>query len=151
MSTRFTYRGTPMVDSYSLRLALATAEVRDAICDHVAMKLAEKGYEDVSPATLNFLGALDCGVNYGSEIARSLNVSRQFVAKMVRELAEAGYLEQKEGVGRQKQILFTKKGEKLMSEVRKILADLDSVLIDQEGEAILKKAIKVLEKMKTLL
>ncbi|MDZ7736024.1 MAG: hypothetical protein U5P41_07910 [Gammaproteobacteria bacterium] len=50
--------------------AQATAEVRDSICDHVAMKLAEKGYHDVSPATLNFLGALDCGVkNHGSEIA----------------------------------------------------------------------------------
>lgn len=137
-----------MVDSYSLRLALATAEVRDGICDHVAMKLAEKGYADVSPSTLNFLGALDCGVNYGSEIARNLKVSRQFVARMVRELGEAGYLEQKEGAGKQKEILFTKKGERLMSEVRKILATLDRVLIEQEGEAALKKTIRVLGNIK---
>jgi len=136
-----------MVDSQSLRLALATAAVRDRITEYVAMKLVEKGYEDVSPATLNFLSALDCGVNYGSEIARSLKVSRQMVAKTVRDLCEAGYLEQVEGRGRQKQILFTKEGERLMSEVRKILAQLDKLLIKQTGEAALKKAIRVLESM----
>ncbi|MDZ7736023.1 MAG: hypothetical protein U5P41_07905 [Gammaproteobacteria bacterium] len=67
---------------------------------------------------------------------------------MVRELSAAGYLQQKTGTGRQKPILFTRKGEKLMSEVRRILAQLDDVLVEQTGKAALKKAISVLEGIK---
>lgn len=137
-----------MVNSSSLRLALATATVRERICDYVTLELKDKGYQDVSSSTLNFLSALDCGVNYGSDIARSLKVSRQMVAKTVRELCEAGYLEQGEGAGRQKQILFTMKGERLMSDVREILAELDAVLVEQMGGTALEKAIGVLEGIK---
>jgi DNA-binding MarR family transcriptional regulator len=145
MSTRFTQRGFPMVESRSLRLAFATASVRDRIAEYVATALRRQGYEDVSASTLNFLGTLDCGVNFGSEIARRLNVSRQMVAKTVKELCGIGYLEQIEGPGRQKRILFTASGERLMSDVRKILARLDETLCARVGENALMEAICTLE------
>lgn len=133
-----------MVESHALRLAKATAAVREGICDYVVIKLNEQGYTDISPAALTFLGALDCGVNYGSEIARNLKVSRQMVAKMVREMSEAGYLEQTEGSGKQKKINFTRKGERLMSEVRKILLSLDRLLQKNTSETALKKTIQMM-------
>ncbi|MEX2515333.1 MAG: MarR family transcriptional regulator [Gammaproteobacteria bacterium] len=136
-----------MVESHALRLAKAAAAVREGICDYVVIKLAEQGYQDISPAILTFLGALDCGVNYGSGIARNLKVSRQLVAKMVREMSEAGYLEQTEGSGKQKKIIFTRKGELLMAEVRNILLSLDSLLQKNTSEAALKKMIRTLEDM----
>lgn len=145
MSTWFTERGIPMADSQSLRLVLGTAGVHDHLTQYVAQILNHKGYNDVSPAMLNFLSTLDCGVNYGSEIARRLNVSRQMVAKTVKELCQAGYLEQVQTKGNQKQILFTTSGEQLMSDVRMLLAQLDKVLCEEIGETALDEAIAILD------
>lgn len=150
MSTRFTQRGVPMVESRSLRLAFATAEVRDRITEYVATVLQGQGYKEVSPSMLNFLGALDCGVNFGSEIARRLKVSRQMVAKTVKGLCRVGYLEQIEGPGKQKRILFTASGEQLMSDVRMLLAQLDETLCEKIGEAALLETIFTLEAIRAL-
>lgn len=129
MSTKFTRQEIRMVDSQSLRLLLVSAELHDQFTEYVAEYLRSKGFDGISPSMLHFLSALDCGTNYGAEIARRLKVSRQMVAKTVKELCRAGYLEQIEGVGKQKQILFTEKGERLMSMARSGLADLDQVFI----------------------
>ena len=100
---------------------------------------------------LHFLSTLDCGINYGSEIARRLKVSRQMVAKTVRELCRAGYLEQAEGVGKQKQILFTEKGERLMSTARLALADLDRVFIEHFSEELVEEMTTRLETLRGVL
>jgi DNA-binding MarR family transcriptional regulator len=139
MSTRFTSKGIRMVDSRSLKLLCAAAAMHDQFTDYVAAQLHLKGFEGVSPAMLNFLSALDCGTNYGAELARRLKVSRQMVAKTVKELCAIGYLEQQEGEGKQKQILFTEQGEYLMAAARSILADLDQILIDRLSEAQVEK------------
>ena len=139
-----------MVDSQSLRLALGAASVQDQIAAYIAQQLRAKGY-DISPATLNFLSALDCGVNVGADIARRLKVSRQMVAKTVKELCHAGYLEQVDGVGKQKQILFTAAGEQLMAEVRQLLAQLDTVLLETLGETALQEILTQLETIQSLL
>lgn len=136
MSTKFTNRGIPMADSQSLRLLFASADLHDQFTEYVAEYLRSKGFNGISPSMLYFLSTLDCGINYGSEIARRLKVSRQMVAKTVKELCRAGYLEQIEGVGKQKQILFTEQGERLMSTARSALADLDQVFIEHFGEAL---------------
>ncbi len=125
MSTRLTQMGTPMVESQSLKLVLAASSVTDQISHYLSESLQNLGYEGATSSTLNFLSALDCGINYGSEIARSLRVSRQMVAKTVKQLSQLGYLQQAEGQGKQKQILFTQKGEQLMADSRQLLADLD--------------------------
>jgi DNA-binding MarR family transcriptional regulator len=150
MSTRFTSRGTPMADSQSLRLVFATAAVHERIVERVAAGLMREGY-DVSPSKLHFLGALDCGVNYGADIARQLRVSRQMVAKTVKELCRAGYLEQVTAAGRQKQILFTAEGERLMSDIRQRLARLDVVLSERVGATAFEATLSSLDAIATVL
>lgn len=133
MSTRLTKKSNPMVDSEALKLVLSASHVQELTTRYLSQTLNAKGYEAVTPSILNFLSALECGVNYGSEIARSLGVSRQMVAKTVKELCRYGYLEQKDGMGKQKEILFTHNGELLMSDTRKILADIDKILVRNMG------------------
>ena len=135
MSTRFTQRGVPMADSRSLKLVFAAARLHEQLIESMAEHLRSKGFDDISPFVLKFLSAFDCDINYGAEIARRLQVSRQMVAKTVKELCQAGYLEQVEGVGKQKQILFTEQGEHLVSAARSVLADLDQVFVECFGEA----------------
>lgn len=145
MSTRFTQLGTPMIESQSLKLVFMTAGIHDQITEHIASKLKQDGYSKASPSILNFLSALDCGINVGSDIARRLKVSRQMVAKTVKELCHAGYLEQVEGPGKQKHILFTAEGEQLMSKARQLLAQLDEVLYQKLGKNSLDEALNTLE------
>ncbi len=99
MSTKLTEIGTPMTDSQSLQLVFTTAQVAEKITSHVACKLNQMGYDNITPSLLNFLSTMECGVNYGSEIARNLGVSRQMVAKTVKELCADGYLVQGDSVG----------------------------------------------------
>lgn len=128
MSTRLTKNNTPMVDSNTLKLVLGAAQVHELTARYLSRCLSDQGYLSVTPAMLNFLSVLDCGVNYASEIARTLGVSRQMVAKTVKELCANGYLQQEQGIGKQKQILFTETGELLISDARQILADIDQQL-----------------------
>ncbi len=128
MSTRLTYKPISMVDSISLQILLHASQVQVAISIYLSKHLQEKGYDSVTPAILGFISHLECGVNYGSEIARQMGVSRQMVAKTVKELCNAGYLEQKKGHGKQKEIRFTKKGKQLVSDARTLLSGLDQIL-----------------------
>lgn len=128
MSTRFTSRGVPLVESQSLKLIQGAATLNDVITKHLSQRLIDKGYVSITPALLSFLSILECGVNYGSEIARNLNVTRQMVAKTVKVLCQLEYLQQKDGAGKQKEIHFTEKGEYLMSDARQLLAEMDDIL-----------------------
>jgi len=130
MSTRFTKRGVPLVESQSLQLIQSAQRLNDAITKHLSSRLVEKGYESITPSLLSFLSLLECGVNYGSEIARNLGVTRQMVAKTVKELCRVGYLVQIDGAGKQKEIHFTENGEFLMSDARQMLAELDEILFN---------------------
>lgn len=151
MSTRLTKRGVPMVDSQSLKLVFGTATINEQISYYLSNALVEQGYDAVTPSVLHFLSALECGVNYASEIARDLNVSRQMVAKTVKQLCQVGYLEQLDGVGKQKQIHFTELGEHLMSDSRQLLASLDKVLIKKMGKKSLEESLSDLEKIKSIM
>ncbi len=151
MSTRLTNKGTPMVESEALKLVFGAAQVHELITRYLSNSLKNRGYKEVTPSVLNFLSTLECGVNYGSEIARNLGVSRQMVAKTVKELCRTGYLEQVDGVGKQKEILFTKTGELLMSDARQILADIGKVLNKQLGQNSIKTTVASLDRIKDLL
>ncbi len=151
MSTRLTKNGIPMVESHSLPLVLAAAQVHEKITLYLSESLKKKGYKFISPSMLNFLSTLECGINYGSEIARTLGVSRQMVAKTVKELCKANYLEQREGLGRQKEIVFTEVGELLMSDARQLLSGVDKVLDKEMGENKLKALTTDLESLQKLI
>ncbi len=148
---RVTDSGVAMVDSRSLQLVLAAAQVQELAGHQLAAALRAKGYEGVSGASLGFLAALECGVNYASEIARRLQVSRQMVAKKVKELSRTGYLEQLAGAGKQKQIRFTARGEQLMADARLELAQLDRRLEQQLSKAGLAATVAGLAEAQKLL
>ncbi|MDO7083455.1 MarR family transcriptional regulator [Pseudocolwellia sp. AS88] len=149
MSTRLTRKGTPMVESQSLKLALGASQVNDLISKYLSNALKEKGYKFASPSALSFLSTLECGVNYASEIARNLGVSRQMAAKTVKELCLAGYLEQLDDVGKQKKIVFTQTGELLMSDARQLLADMDKILNQKLGNNVITTTVDNLNKIQT--
>ena len=133
MSTRFTQKGIPMVESQSLQLIQSAERLNDVITQYLSQRLVEKGYESLTPSLLSFLSILECGVNYGSEIARNLDVTRQMVAKTAKQLCQLGYLEQIDGAGKQKEIRFTETGEYLMSDARQLLAELDEILFKNKN------------------
>ncbi len=151
MSTRLTEKGTPMVESQALQLVQEASEVSDLITHHVADELQGLGYHGATPSMLGFLSALECGINYGSDIARKLGVSRQMVAKTVRELSQVGYLEQLSVGGRQKQIVFTLQGEHLMADARRTLAALDRRLAKQLAATTVLTTVKNLDRIKLVL
>lgn len=151
MSTRLTKKGVPMVESQSLKLVFAAAKTNDDIAQYLAQTLSDKGYQSVTPSVLSFLSTLECGVNYASEIARNLDISRQMVAKTVKELCRVGYLEQAEGPGKQKQILFTDLGEQLMADSRQSLAQLDRVLSKKLGIDSLHSTLHNLQAIQTVI
>ena len=128
MSTRFTKRGIPLIESQSLQLIQSAQKLNDVITRHLSSRLVEKGYGSITPSLLSFLSILECGVNYGSEIARKIDVTRQMVAKTVKELCRLGYLVQVDGTGKQKEIHFTEAGEFLMADARQLLAEMDEIL-----------------------
>lgn len=152
MSTRLTEKGTLMVESQALQLVQEASEVSDMITRHVSDELQSLGYYGATPSMLGFLSALECGINYGSDIARKLGVSRQMVAKTVRELSQVGYLEQLSvGGRRQKQIVFTLQGEHLMADARQTLAALDRRLAKQLAATTVLTTVKNLDRIKLVL
>ena len=147
MSTRFTRRGVPLVESQSLQLIQSSQKLNDVVTNYLARRLIEKGYASLTPSLLSFLSILECGVNYGSEIARNLDVTRQMVAKTVKQLCQLGYLEQLDGVGKQKEIHFTETGEYLMSDARQLLAEMDEILFKDVDAGALQTIIGELNMM----
>lgn len=140
-----------MVDSKALQLVLGAAQINDSISLYLSRALKNKGYEFATSAALSFLSTLECGVNYGSEIARNLGVSRQMVAKTVKGLCLAGYLEQVDDIGKQKKIIFTATGELLISEARQLLAEIDKTLTVQLSEKSIATTITSLNKIQMLM
>lgn len=151
MSTRLTPKGVPMVESQALKLVTGAGQVNDLISKYLSNALKNKGYKFASPSALNFLSTLECGVNYASEIARNLGVSRQMAAKTVKDLCLAGYLEQVDDVGKQKKILFTDTGEHLMSDARQLLADMDNTLNKELGNNTITTTVNNLNKIEALI
>ena len=128
MSTKFTQKGAPLVESQTLTLLHTTQDLRARIIAHLAERLSEMGYSEASPAALDFLGALECGDNHAAEIARRIGVSRQFVARQVKHYCKLGYLQQTPGHGKQIIISFTDRGEQLMADARQLLAEIDAMI-----------------------
>lgn len=155
MSTKFTKKTLTqkeqMINSNTLQLFLETAQINLLISKYVSVALANRAYESVTPAMLQFLSTLECGVNYASEIARQVGVSRQMVTKTVKELSKAGYLQQIQGDKRQKEIRFTTKGERLIAEAREILFELDQKLFQDINTNSIQKTLAQLQRIKSLL
>jgi len=143
MSTKLTKQRDPepvtsgleFPESSSLRLAGALARSHGQILKTVAEDVSQAGFEGITVAHVNFIGALDCGLTQSSEVARRLGISRQAVHKTARELVAQGFIELKENParGNQKIIAFTARGEALVSTMRKVLKRMDGALKTRLG------------------
>ncbi len=114
-----------MRDSMTLQLVMTAGALQESISKLLLQELSASGYPAMTSSRLAFLSTLECGVNYASDVARNLGVSRQMVAKTVKELSALGYLEQNPANGKQKTIEFTQQGEDLIAACRDIMAEVD--------------------------
>jgi len=128
--------GYDLVDSSALALTQATESFRERMVVWLLSKLWDDGFESLKASQLTFLGSLDCGVNFASELARNLGISRQAVHKTVRELEVAGWVATRpdNALGNQRVIVFAEEGERLMSHARAHFSTLDILLIERFGE-----------------
>ena len=68
----------------------------DAMVDEVIDGLERRGHPGVTATHEFALSAVDAGAQSASDLARSLNVSRQAAAKTIAALEELGYLERRD-------------------------------------------------------
>lgn len=133
--TRSPRAGYDLVDSRSLKLMFQLDHFGQGLMTWLLGQLAGDGFADLTAKHLSFLGALDCGPNHASELARRMGVTRQAIHKSVRELGDLGWLDtvQHPDLGNQKVIEFTEEGERLMSRARFHFAQLDQQLETRFG------------------
>ena len=114
--------------------------------DWLLVQLEADGFGTLKAAQLSFLGTMDCGANFGSELARTLGISRQAVHKTVRDLEQAGWLrtQKNENLGNQRVIEFTDEGERMMACARKHFLRLDEQLEERFGESELNTFFELL-------
>ena len=119
-----------MADSRSLRLVHLTSTFERSAQKWLVDMLRDRGFTEVTQSQLSFLGALDCGPNYASQVASQLGITRQALHKTVKELEICGWLQTvPDPVRRNQRILaFTDEGERMMSEARALFKQLDDRL-----------------------
>ena len=134
MSTELTRERDHGIESLSLTLYQAARGFQARLATALSRRLAVSHGWDIPPGQLGFLGALICGINSPSDIARSLGITRQAAQKQARDLAEAGYLSitRDPARGNRTLITFTESGERLMADCRAELAAMD---VDLPGDA----------------
>jgi DNA-binding MarR family transcriptional regulator len=130
MSTNLTTSPDHEAESLSLLLHQAARGFQARLSAELARRLAARRGWRIAPGQLGFLGALICGENSPSDIARSLGVTRQAAQKQAHELAAAGYLaiRRDPARGNRTLIVFTATGERLMADCRAELAAMDADL-----------------------
>lgn len=138
--------GFELAESRSLALAQAAGGFQARAVGWLVARLRRNGFSGLTAAQLAFLGALDCGDNHASALARSLGVSRQAIHKQVKELTALGWLETAADprLGNQKTIRFTVEGERMMSAARAAFAELDARLEAALGTGALDAATAAL-------
>jgi DNA-binding MarR family transcriptional regulator len=130
MSTKLTSAPDHASESLSLELFQAARGFQARVAAALSRRLAERRGWRVAPGQLGFMGALICGENSPSDIARSLGISRQAAQKQARELAAAGFLAIRRDPARGNRTIigFTETGERLMRDCRAELARMDAEL-----------------------
>ena len=130
MSTELTKLPDHASESLSLELFQAARGFQARVSAALCRRLAERRGWTLAPGQLAFLGALICGENSPSDIARGLGISRQAAQKQAHELAASGYLAigRDPARGNRTVITFTEIGARLMADCRLELARMDAEL-----------------------
>ncbi|NBD29505.1 MAG: MarR family transcriptional regulator [Alphaproteobacteria bacterium] len=132
-------------------MILRIGQLQRRLTDAVRRTLASEGF-DLSEGQLALLSALDCGETYPAAVARRLDLSRQAIYRVTKEMEKAGFLTlQDDGDrGNQKIIVMTARGEALAMAAREALSQAEAELgriIDIES---LKRLLMQLDREETV-
>ena len=94
-----------------------------------------RGHESLTSTHLTFISNLDCGKTHAAEVARRMGISRQAVYKITRELQKLGILtlEIDPADKRQKTVNMTSLGEKVVTDARACLGEIELELTSRIG------------------
>jgi len=142
MSTSFTMPDSPTPQSRP-QLGTLLLAGQQWVMTSLLRLMAERGHADLTAAHLMFLGNLDCGDTYASEVARRMGVSRQAVYRSTRELQRLKVLRLETDAARktQKIIRMTKHGQQVVTDARACLDVIEATLKDRIGERDLAKLV----------
>ncbi len=138
MSTKFTKRGVPGDIDAPLTVMLHSGA--HWILRGVLNRLCAEGFDRITEPHLTLLGNLDCGATHAADVAERMGVTRQAIARTLRELEALGYLGLERDPVRknQKIIVMTAAGENLALAARAALEDTEAVLEERIGPTRLK-------------
>lgn len=135
MSTKFTKRAIPGDLDAPLTVLLHSGAVW--VLRGVLNRLHAQGFERITEPHLTLLGNLDCGATHGADVAERMGVTRQAIARTLRELEALGYVRLDRDPVRknQKIIVMTGAGERLALAARAALSEVEAALQDRIGPA----------------
>lgn len=92
-------------------------------------KLRDLGYDEVTLADINIIAAIDIEGTRLTDIAQSLDISKQAAGQMVKTLVTRGYLsrEADPSDGRATRITFTEKGKRLLNDARTGIEEIEDL------------------------
>lgn len=108
---------------------------------------AENGYPNFKFRYMGFLANIDPNGTIASDLARCINVTKQAMSKMVKEIEREGYIEFKphESDGRASVIHLTPEGEDLLRLGVTISEKLKSEMVEMAGEENVEHLIDTLQ------
>lgn len=100
-------------------------------------RLQAQGFDEITEPHLTLLGHLECGTSYAAAVAERMGVSRQAIARTLRDMEMLGYLRLERDPVRQNQkvIVMTDKGGALALAARAALAEVETLLAERIGPA----------------
>ena len=99
-------------------------------------QLRDLGYEEVTLADINIIAAIDIGGTRLTDIAKSLDISKQAAGQMVKALVARGYVsrEADPNDGRATLVTFTERGEQLLGDARAGIEEIEALYAALLGE-----------------
>ena len=110
-------------------------------------QLRELGYDDITFAYISVIAATHVDGTRLTDIAKSLDISKQAAGQVVKELTSKGYLTRQTdpfGDGRATLITFTKKGKELLRDAKEGIDTVETLYTELMGEerfVLLKSAL----------
>lgn len=99
-------------------------------------QLRVEGYADITLAYVNFIASVQVSGTRLTDIAQTLDVSKQAAGQMAKELVNKGYLSRQPDPedGRATLLTFTANGERLLSDAKKGVEDVEMLYERLVGE-----------------
>jgi len=122
------------------------ARIYDAM---VLQDIHAAGYTDIRPVHTNILRAVDVGGTRLTDVASTLNITKQATGQVVKELVELGYMSllTVPHDTRVRMVVFTERGMSLLLHIGETFGHIDRHLAELVGEKALQSFREQLEQM----